>query len=71
MPELVTRIGHRDRVRPVGNTLAGEDFGSLRAGEPVGIEAKVYGQRPVQFDQPREATGVGATRAKKPSGIAA
>ena len=55
MTELVAGIGHRDRVGPVGNTLAGEDFGSLRATEPVRIETEVYRQRPVQFDQPRRS----------------
>ena len=53
MTELVAGIGHRDRVRAVGNALAGEDFGSLRAIQPIRIEAEMDGQRPVQFDQPR------------------
>jgi len=34
MTELVAGIGHRNRVRPVRNALAGEDLGPLRASEP-------------------------------------
>ena len=60
MSELVTGISHRDRVRPIGDTLAGEDFGSFRAGEPVRIETKVDSWRPVPVDQPREATPASA-----------
>ena len=33
MAELVAGIGHRDRVRAVGNAFSGEDFGPLRASE--------------------------------------
>ncbi len=57
MAELVAGIGHRNRVRPVRNTLAGEDLGSLRAGEPVRIEAEVNSKRPVQLDQSRRSDG--------------
>ena len=52
MPELVAGIGHRDRLGAVRNALAGEDFGALRAVEPVRIEAELDRQRPVQLDQP-------------------
>ena len=57
MTELVAGIGHRNRVRALGNTLAGQDLGSLGALEEVGIEAKVDRERPVQFDQPRGCHG--------------
>jgi hypothetical protein len=53
MPELVAGIGHRDRVRPVGDAFAGEDLGSFRAVQPVRVEAEVDRERPVQLDQPR------------------
>ena len=41
MAELVAGIGHRDRVGAVGDALAGEDFGALRAVQPVRIEAEL------------------------------
>src|SRR6202022_351411 len=50
--DLGAGIGHRDRVRAVGNPLSREDFGSLRAVEPVGIEAELGRERPVQLDEP-------------------
>ena len=53
MTELVAGIGHRDRVGAVGDPLAGENFGALRALQPIRIEAEMDRERPVQFDQPR------------------
>ena len=53
MAELVAGIGHRDRLGAVGEAVAGEHLDALRAGEPVGIEAELARQRPVQLDQPR------------------
>ena len=57
MSELVAGIGHRDRIRPVGDALAGQDLGPFRAAEQVRIEAKLDRQRPVQLDQPRRGHG--------------
>ncbi len=71
MAELVAGIGHRDRVGPIREALSGKDFSPFRALQQVRIEAELDGQRPVQLDQPRAATGVGATRAKKLAGSAA
>ena len=41
MPELVAGIGHRDRVGPVGNALAGQDLGAFRGRKQVGIEPEM------------------------------
>ena len=72
MTELVAGIGHRDRVGAVGQPLAGEDFGAF------GARRARSGSRPRWTASGRfslisrgEATGVGATRAKKFAGSAA
>jgi hypothetical protein len=53
MAELVPGIGHRDRIGPLGNPLAGQDLSALGAVEQVRIEAEMQRQRPVQLDQAR------------------
>ena len=52
VPELVAGIGHRDRIGPVGQPFAGEDFRAFRAVQHVGVEPKMHRQRPVELDQP-------------------
>ncbi|GCC47720.1 hypothetical protein chiPu_0031879, partial [Chiloscyllium punctatum] len=52
VPELVAGIGHGDRVGPLGQPLAGEDFGALRCCQQVRIQPELDRQRPVQLDQP-------------------
>jgi hypothetical protein len=47
MAELVSGIGHGDGLGPVRNAPAGENLDTFRAGEPIGIEAKVVSQFPV------------------------
>jgi len=51
MAELVPGIGHRNWVRAFRNAFSSKNLGSLRAGEPVWIEAEMDGERPVQLDQ--------------------
>ena len=53
MSELMAGIGHRDRLGALGKPFSRENLGPFRAVEPVGIEAKLERQRPVQLDQPR------------------
>ena len=65
MTELVAGIGHRNRVGAVGDPLAGEDLGALRAVEPIRVEAEMEGQRPVQFDQSAAQRPASARPARK------
>src|SRR5205809_680458 len=53
MAKLVAGVGHCDRVGAIGKPFSGEDLGSLRAREPIRIEAEVYRQPPVELDQAR------------------
>ena len=52
MTELMTGIGHGDRLSPIGDAFSGEDFGTLGGIQPVGVEPKPDREGPVQFDQP-------------------
>ena len=71
MTELVAGIGHRDRVGALRNALAGEDFGAFRALQQVRVEAEMTASGRFSLISLGEATGVGATRAKKFAGSAA
>src|SRR6266404_2828677 len=46
MTELVPGISHSNRVRAVGNAFSSENLGSLRAGEPIRIEAEMDREQP-------------------------
>src|ERR1700687_637121 len=52
MTELVAGIWHRNRVYAVGYAFAGEDLRSLRAIEPIRIEAEMNGEPPDQVERP-------------------
>ena len=55
--ELVPGIGRGERLGALGHAVAGERRDALGAGEPVGIEAEIERQRPVEPDQPRALDG--------------
>ena len=71
MAELVPGIGHGDRLGAIGNALAGENLDAFGSGQPVRIEAELRASGRFSLTSFGEVTGVGATRAKKPSGSAA
>src|SRR5215204_6043150 len=52
MAELVPGIGQRNGLGPIRNAVTGEDLDAFRAGEPIGVKAKLSRQFPVQADEP-------------------
>ena len=52
-PELVPGVGECDRVRAIGNAIAGQNRNSLGAGEIVGIEPQGLGRGCIHPHQPR------------------
>ena len=49
-PELVAGIGGRDRGRALGDPAARQHFDTLRAAEPVRIDAEFFRQDAVELD---------------------
>jgi hypothetical protein len=49
----VPGIGGGDRVRALGNALAGQEGHASITRQPIRIELKRFGQFPVEVDQPR------------------
>ena len=53
MPELVPSIGERDRRRPIGDAVPGQDLDALGAGQLLRIEPKTRGEAGIQTHQMR------------------
>ena len=52
LAELVPGIGERDRRRPLGHNIAGQDFHPFGAGQRRGVESELFGQGGIHPDQP-------------------
>ena len=46
LPELVSGIGHGDRLGRIRNAVAGQKLNPFRTGEAIGVEAELQGETP-------------------------